>query len=102
MNVEILVPRTSEETLGLIPHFLHDTDARPAREQLDANYSHGGGWSPMPGFKMFPDKSIQYPGDPPMQPIARMKLREETIYVYPYAWVAIVKPDGKFEISRMD
>ena len=36
------------EALGFIPTFLHVDDPRPAAEQIDAAYQHGGGWKPNP------------------------------------------------------
>jgi len=88
--------------LGFIPSFLNSADPRSAREQLDTAYVHGGGWSPFPGFKMLPSGNIQFPGDPETQLLFEAKLHDELIRVYTSAWVAIVQPDGSFEISRMD
>jgi hypothetical protein len=98
-----LSAEATPEMVGLIPTFLDPDDPRPAREQLDANYSFGGGWSPLPGFTYREDdRSIKYPGDPRMLPLAGAKLRHETILVYPHAWVLILQKDGSFEIARMD
>lgn len=89
--------------LGYIPDFLLDQDERPAREQINERYAHGGGWQPLlAGWKMSADGRLSYPGDPTMPPVARTKLREEEIFVYPYAWVAIRQPDGSFEVARLD
>lgn len=43
-------PKMTPEMLGLIPSFLSESDPRPAREQFDENYQHGGGWRPLPNF----------------------------------------------------
>lgn len=88
--------------LGFLPSFLDDNNPAPARDQLDANYQHGGGWRPFDGFKMKTGGSLHYPGDPPLRPVATAQLRDETLYVYPHAWVAIVQPDGAYEVARMD
>jgi len=98
--------------VGAIPFFLRENDPRPAREQFAERYAHGGGWSPFEGFALSVREApegtrqgayaIQYPDDPPYFELARAKLREELILVFPHAWVAIVQPDGSFEISRMD
>ena len=88
--------------VGMIPLWLDEEDPRPAREQLDAAYQHGGGWQPFKGFKMLRDHSIEYPGDPSLKPLALMKLRDEVIAVYPHAWVMILQKDGSHEICRMD
>lgn len=92
----------NSEVLGLIPLFLNEHDERPAAEQFNEHYAHGGGWRPFEGFTMEEDQSIIYPGDLALRPIARATLREEKIIVYPLAWVAVVQLDGSFEISRMD
>lgn len=92
----------NHDYLGFIPDMLSEADPRPAREQLDTGYAHGGGWRPFPGFELRPDNSLKYPGDPAMKPVASAQLRDELILVYPYAWVAIIQPDRVFEICRMD
>lgn len=94
--------RGAEDYLGYIPGFLSESDTRPAREQFNDGYAHGGGWMPFNGFRMHPNGNIQYPGDPETKLLAEAKLRDETIRVYEHAWVAIVQPDGSFEVSRMD
>lgn len=91
------------ERCGLIPDMLRTADPRPAREQFDAAYAHGGGWAPFRGFKFnAKNQSITYPGDPSLLPLARGKLRDEIILIYPYAWVGILQPNGDFEVARMD
>jgi hypothetical protein len=96
-------PRAVIEALGFIPEFLNDLDPRPAREQFNESYAHGGGWRKFDGFEMDPkDHGITYPGDPTYMPLASLTLRDETIFIYPHAWVAIVQPDGTYEIARMD
>ena len=89
--------------LGFIPTFLSLEDERPAREQIDSNYQHGGGWRPMEGFT-FDTKTLQalYPGDPPLKPMAMAHLRSETIIVYKYGFVLIYQEDGSYEIARVD
>ena len=102
-EVKYLDPRATEDHVGLIPMFLFDQDPRPAKEQFNERYSHGGGWRPNTGWTMRKeDRSLKYPGDPRLHPLAEMKLRDETILVYEYGIVAIVQPDGSFEASRMD
>ena len=98
-----LDPRCQPEDLGFIPGFLNEEDKRPAREQLDSNYQHGGGWSPMDKFTMDPATGIiQYPGDPKLKPYAMTSLHDERIYFYRHGFVAIVQSDSKFEVARMD
>lgn len=103
----ILVPPGSDiavaaESIGQIAFWLDDADPRPAAEQLDEHYAHGGGWHPFDGFVLHKDSSIKYPGDPAMKPIAAIAFRKELILFYPMAWVMILQRDGTFEICRMD
>jgi hypothetical protein len=92
----------SVEALGLIPSFLDQNDPRLAKEQFDANYQHGGGWFKYDGFEMDKDHTLLGKGDPPLKPIATMWFRDERIFLYRHAWVAIVQPDETFEVARMD
>lgn len=99
-----LHPKATCEHLGYIPEWLHLADPRPAKEQLDAAYRHGGGWDPFKGFEM-PDKTtgvMRYPGDPPQKPIAKCQFRDELIFMYNHGWVSIVQKDGTWEVARMD
>lgn len=98
----LLQRHVTPEDLGLLPGMLDAEDPRPAREQFDAHYQHGGGWRPMLGHKLIEDYLLKYPGDPPLEPIAISQLRDETIVLYPYAFVAIVQSDHSFEVARMD
>lgn len=102
LDWEMLHPRMTMSHLGLLPDMISHHDPRPAKEQLDSNYQHGGGWSPMRGFTLQEDNSLTYPGDPPLPPRAQAKLREELIVFYDYAWVAVIQPDRSFEVCRMD
>jgi len=97
-----LDPRAHPDHLGFIPSFLSEHDLRRAREQFDANYTHGGGWDTFKGFKLLPNGSIVYPGDPPLPPLFKSQLRDETITVYAHAWVMITQADGTWEIARLD
>ena len=101
INFELLHPRATQKSLGLIPFFFSEENPLSASQQVDENYSYGG-WNPVKGFKMHEGSALKFPGDPLMRPIARAKFRDETIYIYQYAWVAIVQPDGQFEVSRID
>ena len=86
--------------LGYIPGFLSEDDPRPAKQQIDERYISG--WNRFDGFKMAGNFSLRYPGDPALEPLAMTHLRDETIYVYRYGWVAIVQPDKSFEVARLD
>lgn len=90
-----------DDVVGDIKFFAREEDSSPLREQFNKNYSFGGGWRPFKGFTM-KDTCLIYPDDPPLKPIAMATFRDQTIYVYNYAWVSIVEKDGSFEVSRMD
>jgi hypothetical protein len=100
MNVVLLNGGTPDH-VGIIPHWLDESDMRNAREQLDEHYQHGGGWHPFTGFKL-KGMNLTYSGDPPLKPLAIMKFRDETIAIYRYGWVMILQPNGSFEVCRMD
>ena len=103
MNYHVLDPRFDPEQLGFIPSFLSEEDPRSAREQLDANYQHGGGWRPLDGWELDTNTlGLTYPGDPELMPFAFTRLRGEIILFYPYAQVMILQPDMTFEVARMD
>jgi hypothetical protein len=99
--------------IGLIPSFLDLDDPRPAAEQFNERYVYGG-WRNQPGFKKSgkarlyyggdpPLKAtLHYPGDPPLDPLALIPFREERIFIYRHAYVAIFQLDGSFEACRMD
>lgn len=101
VRVQYLHPQAQADHVGFLPQFLDERDPRPAREQFHANYQHGGGWHPMEGYR-FENSLLLYPGDPPLVPLARMKLRGEMILVYECGIVNIVQPNGDFEVARMD
>lgn len=76
------------EVLGFIPQFLSDFDPRPAAEQFDEAYAHGGGWhsfgkgkwklsladSAMSG--LYGASTLRYPGDSAFRIIAHTILHE--------------------------
>jgi hypothetical protein len=99
---EMFHPQMTEGHLGYLPGMLSERDPRSAREQINANYAHGGGWSPMAGFKLGAHNRLHYPGDPALEPLAQTWLRDELIILYDHSWVAIVQRDRSFEVSRLD
>jgi hypothetical protein len=89
---------------GFIPTFLDEADPRKAAEQFNERYVYGG-WHPQSGFTVTKSPIgpvLHYPGDPPMAPLALIALRDERIFIYRHAYVAIFQPDGSFEACRMD
>ena len=93
-------PQANPEMIGAIPYFLNEDDERGAVEQFRVKYV--GGWHPLPNFTMLPNGNLKYPGDPITHLLYETKLRDEIIRVYEHAWVAVIQPDGSFEVSRMD
>jgi hypothetical protein len=88
--------------LGFLPGLIDEDDPRGVKKQLADKYGYGGGWRPMPDLTLLPDRSLKYPGDPPLKPIAVSQLRDEVILFYPHDWLCVVQPDGAFEVSRVD
>lgn len=96
-------PKFTPDTLGFIPMFLNEDDPRPAREQIDENYQHGGGWRPTTGFTLdTKTMNLTYPEDPPYRPLAMTRLRGELLVFYDSAFLMIMQPDGTFEVARLD
>lgn len=105
LNWVLLHPRATMEHLGYLPQFVSEDDPRPVREQFNQNYAHGGGWNPRPnnpGRLNIATGAYHYPDDPVQMPMAFAMCRSEKIYMYPHAVIAIVQPDGSYEIARMD
>lgn len=99
----IMGSHVTPEMLGYIPSFLDENDPRPAYEQFDDRYRHGGGWRPFEGFTLAEDLTLHFPGDPPFKPLAWTTLREEVIFIYQHAWVLIWHlPTKQWEVARMD
>lgn len=100
-----LCPLHPDVLLGnfrFIRAMLDNDDPRPAREQFDAHYQHGGGWRPMNGLTLGKDKCLHSPGDPPIHPLAAMLLhKDEYIIIFEHDIVAIVRGES-FEACRMD
>jgi hypothetical protein len=90
---------------GLLPSFFSEDDPRPAREQIAEAYDFGGGWQPLEGWTLDLSRHQaigRYPEDPPFREVSRAQLRDETLILFQYAFLAIVQPDGSFEIARVD
>lgn len=98
---EMLHPKMTLRHLGYIPGWLSPSDPKSAREQLSEGYKFGG-WQPFKGFTLNDDNSLSYPGDPPIKPLAKAQLRDETIVFYDHSWVAVIQKDRSFEVCRMD
>lgn len=93
------------DMLGFLPQIVSSLDPRPIKEQVNANYPHGGGWHPFGAGQWKFDaahKTLKYPGDPLFKPIAELQVRDELFIVYQHAWTVIMQKDGTYEVSRMD
>jgi hypothetical protein len=99
----LLHPDATPEHLGFLPSFLNDEDPTDAREQFDKNYAFGG-WQPFAGdrAKLGEGWSLEYPDDPPLRPIAMVRLRDELVVVYDHSIVMVMQRGGDFEVARMD
>jgi hypothetical protein len=89
---------------GFIPSFLNEDDPRSVRDQFHAHYM--GGWNAFQGFRLNKSNMVlTYPGDPPMKPIGVMFFKGETVMLYPYSWVMILRAnedDPQWEVARMN
>jgi hypothetical protein len=104
-KVYLLHHKTTLEHLGFIPLWLKDNDPTPLALQLDRCYSHGGGWKPFDVVTLNRTSyALEYPGDPPLYPIAMIEVEghQEKVLMYESAWVAILWPNFTFEVCRMD
>lgn len=92
--------------LGLVPMFVNDHDPRPLAEQINERYAHGGGWMPLSGWSYDPQThAIAYPDDlESLFPFAEYvhPVTGERLYAYKSSWFAIVQPDDKYEVARLD
>jgi hypothetical protein len=102
LDWELLHPKVTTHYLGYIPEWLNDEDPDDAVKQINKHYLHGGGWHSFKGFEHKRNGILEYPGDPPLKPLAKAKLREETIYFYDHSWVAVIQEDGSFDVARID
>ncbi len=94
--------------LGLIPSFLHADEDRPATEQFNDAYQHGGGWRPSGSkFRIDQDKmelaSITYPEDDQWPLLGVCIVGDKGVYVFQDGWVAITDMEENIlEVCRMD
>ena len=100
-----MIKWTNNSAAGLLTEFFDENDPRSAREQLDANYIHGGGVRPFTGFDVVMPNgvpSLHYPGDPALNVISQAKMRDESLYLFPYSWVLIMHGDKVVVVTRCD
>lgn len=93
------------DLLGFLPSIISDKYTGTVAEQIAEGYAHGGGYSPFGEGQWTYDpetQTLQYPGDPPMTPLARTVVRDEIVLLYEASMVCIVQKDGSFAVTRMD
>lgn len=100
---ELLHPRMTHAMLGFVPDFFSNGVDKPAREQLNDNYAHGGGYSEIKGFTFNKENlTLKYPGDPLLQCLARSKLHDEQLFFFDHALLVILQPSGEWAVTRVD
>ena len=93
------------DLLGFLPDILRPEDPLPAKEQIAARYSHGGGWRPFGKGEWTLDRFLlKFPGDPEMAPIAGLSLPQsmEIVLLYPHQMVSVIDFDRSFDVVRLD
>src|SRR5262245_51128168 len=92
-------PDVPTDVLGFLPIIFDADDPRPAREQANDRYAHGGGWDPMPGWTLSLEDDqvrLSYKGDKPYRPLATARLPKsnELLVFFRNSWVMILQRDG--------
>lgn len=95
---------TNEKAAGLLPVILRAEDARPAWEQLQERYAHGGGYMPVRGnwsLSVRPSGlwRLGFPGDPPYKEVSRTYLPKsrELLVLFECSFMVIVEcPSASF------
>ena len=68
-------PAKAAEAIGVVPYWLDEDDPRQPRATSSTSItSTAAAGIRSSAFKLLPDGSIKYPGDPPLKPIAGMPL----------------------------
>jgi hypothetical protein len=98
---------TNGDILGFLPEILRQDDPRSAAAQIEDRYSHGGGWSPFGRGQWQWSRDgmvLQFPGDPPMKPVAALllPLSNEYCLLFPHQMMLVLQQDGSFEVTRLD
>lgn len=72
----------------------------PLQQAFETQYAFP--MPPLGGGTLTPEGTFTYSGDPNLHPLIKLERGPETLFVYPYAIIGIVKADGFTFISRMD
>jgi hypothetical protein len=89
----------SDRIWGEIPMFLDPEDDRSFIEQINAQYQ--GGWRPVEGFER-DGLRIKHADEKPLTPLSIKPWNDDRVCIYERGWVAVFRPDGSFEVCRMD
>lgn len=98
----------NENVVGLLPLILLDSDSRPAKDQLNDRYAHGGGYRPTlsDSWQLGVEGGayvLYYPEDPPFHEQARIKLPcGETCVLFDASFMTIIQKDLSFVVTRVD
>jgi hypothetical protein len=110
----LMHPQAEATHLGFVPQFFDDEDPRPASEQLEERYAHGGGWHPFGRGQWRvrqSDGALIFPGSPedgepdevyPLIAVSALPLSGERLFFYTSALLAVAKDDDSFEVTRVD
>lgn len=89
---------------GILPQFAsgpHDT----VEKNMEKNYQFFMGWSDPNPATVDEDGTFNYPGDPPMAPLAKIvgnREKGEVVYIYPHAFVGVTHNGKLVKYTRMD
>lgn len=92
------------EALGYLPVIV-TADGGKIKDQINAKYAHGGGYSPFGEGKWKFDpqnKTLKYPGDSPLRGIAELQVGDELLIFFDHAICCVAQSDGSFDVVRMD
>ena len=104
----IIILQGTLRDLGFLPGMLDEDNPKLAREQLDAGYSHGGGWHPDMGVenwsvvKGFTLYSNRYHESYRARAVIYLPLTGEMVIVAEHDFVGIISPGRDIEVARMN
>jgi hypothetical protein len=89
-------------SLGLVSQIMFDVRASKLNmwDALDRGYQHRGGLL-VGNATIGDDLSYNFPGDPPLKPLAKYTRGKEIAYQYQYG-LMMVEKEGKLTATRMD
>ena len=106
---------TNPGIAGLLPAIFLQSDPRPAAEQLNDRYAHGGGFMPTPDGAAWTYLSGEpaaltwrdlddqdYVEDFAEVSRAQLPLTGETLILFDAAMLVIAKQDGSYQLTRVD